>query len=433
MNGENPNNQLNNQLNNQANGQNVLNGTVLNHQNQVGVPTGVNLNAASPEVLDVKTPEPVAVPIPGTEGTNGVNNLMGATAGSGVSLMNNDGINPNSFGSTNKMDNIGVVPPQINNDNKKKKMNKGVFIILILALIALVAFGVYYVLNTAANRIDLTTKNITIGVGDVASDNIKDYVTVKKGDLSSCRLNNKNVNSTEIGEYEYTVVCKDKTFTGKVIVADQTIPQVVVNAVFKKVNDQINVNDFIASCTDNTECVNTFVDEQKVNDYMKTVGGPYEVEINVSDKNNNSKVVKTDLYVTDIELQSFYVCSLASQDLQEHQAKKEVFDTFPFGHDEIGELKMPGIARRDYTYTFNTTEEYQEVILDKPDTITFDNVTGKAFYDDENLKLTISTNLSIDTLNSENNNSFPSDFIGIYRLYVNDKGYSCSTQEKYMY
>lgn len=469
MNGENPNNQVNNQ--------NGLNGTVLGTTNtvgptpnlkenlgnlnnpttmpNVGVPGSVPPQGASipnqnvavetnnvPESLNVApnselvqptvAKEPVAIPIPGTEGTPGVNVLTSNTVGNSVPLMGQDNTNPNGFVAPNKAEDIGVVPPQENNNGKKKKMNKTLFFLLIVILIAGVAFGVYYFLNISVNKLELTTKNVTIGVGETVSDNIKDYVTVKKGDINSCRLNTKNVDPTTIGNYEYSIVCKDKTYTGKVIVADTTAPEVVLKTAFKTVNSQIAVEDFIESCKDSSECTSNFVNEDLVKSYLQTAGGPYKVEIKVADQNNNEKVVEAELYITEYDVDSFYTCALPSENVEGYQAQKVINDTFPLGHDDAGALKLLNTSRRDYVYTFTTSEEYTKAFGgEKKDTITFDNITGKAFYDDENLKLTISTDLPKATLNNENNNAFPTEFVDVYRLYVSEKGYNCSTQESY--
>ena len=183
MNGQIPNNQVNNdsQLNANVLG-NVSPVGPMPNNNPVGETLGAVNNSATPQsmpnmaqtpvepqtlqpnvgmeqpqvtntVLQQPASEPVAVPIPGTEGTPGVNNLMGATVGNGTPLMGQDNINTNNFITGQKMDNIGAVPPQETDKKGKKSGNKLLFILLIIVLIAAVALGVYYVLNFTNNKI----------------------------------------------------------------------------------------------------------------------------------------------------------------------------------------------------------------------------------------------------------------------------------------
>ena len=74
-----------------------------------------------------------------------------------------------------------------------------------------VAFGVYYFLNKS-NSVKLTTKEITIGIGDIVPDDVKSYTSSISGNSSVCSVDNKNVDTTKIGEYKVTIKCKDKTY-----------------------------------------------------------------------------------------------------------------------------------------------------------------------------------------------------------------------------
>ena len=79
---------------------------------------------------------------------------------------------------------------------------------------------------------------------------------------------------------------------------------------------------------------------------------------------------------------------------------------------------------KNNSYTFETEEEYKKAIGNKDNEITFDNITGSAIYDDANLKLIISTDLSLEKLNSENNGAFPTNYSDIQRLYAEKEGYA---------
>ena len=144
--------------------------------------------------------------------------------------------NINDFTNSNKVENIGVVPPQ-NNDNKKKKpMNKILFIILIIALIGAVAYGVYYFLSVSNNTVKLTPKTVSIGVGETVPDDIKEYATFTRGNASTCSVNTRNVDTSTVGEYEVTITCGKNTYKAKVVVSDKTAPVAEVNMVFTTIN-----------------------------------------------------------------------------------------------------------------------------------------------------------------------------------------------------
>ena len=165
-------------------------------------------------VENVAPTEPVARPIPGTEGLPNadVNNLMGGTVGVGTTNFGT----PNMVNPT-KVENIGVVPPSDGNEKKKKPMNKFLFILLIVVLIAGVAFGVYYFLNISKNNVKLTTKEITIGIGEAVPDDVKSYTTSISGNTNLCSVNIRNVNPLAIGEYPVTITCNNKTYETKVL------------------------------------------------------------------------------------------------------------------------------------------------------------------------------------------------------------------------
>lgn len=451
MNGENPNNVTNNELNSTSLGPISL-GSVQNNQNvgnqnvnptpvpnnpttvnpnPVQMPNNVGSEAPAVESLDAapqmpNTPsEPVARPIPGTEGM--VDNVL---TGNTVGVNNNFNVenNVNGFTNANKVENIGAVPPQNNEEKKKKPMNKVLFTLLIVVLIGAVAFGVYYFLNISNNAVKLTTKTLSIGVGETLPDDIKEYITATKGNISTCSINTKNVDISTIGEYEVTINCGKNIYKTKVIVSDKTAPEVKLNMVFKTINSTVTVEDFVKSCNDPSNCKTNFADEAKVKEYLLTAGGPYEVGIEATDDSGNKEVYNAILYVTNEKVFIFANASSPEESLTNYKAKKIINDIFAI---KQGPLEFLNVARRDYKYTFENQADYEEIVKDKADTITFDNITGTATYDDNNLSLVISTNLSLDTLKSENNGEFPTSYADILKLYKDTKGYNVSVTTSY--
>ena len=360
-------------------------------------------NAVEPTLSE---PTPVARPIPGTENQEGINNLTGNTVGAGnINFM---GQNPT------KPTNIGVVPPSNDNKKQKKPMNKFIFIIFIIVLMAGVAYGVYFFLNKSNNTVKLTTKELTIGIGEIVPDDVKSYTTSITGNSSICSVDNKDVDSSQIGEYKVTIKCNDKTYETKVIVADKEAPKVSLNVVFRQVGTSVNVESFVKSCTDPSNCKTTFKNPDEINKYLETPGGPYKVEILAEDDNQNQATYTTDFYVTNEDIFLYLDCSSSETEVLNYNAKKVIEDIFPIARTEFAFLN---VARRDYVYKFNDEKEYQQIIGNKDNTITFDNVTGLAIYDDTNKTLTISTDLQMEQLKSENNGSFPTNYSDILKLY----------------
>ena len=423
----------------------------LNTQTPPVTPTGTvtpNMNAAQPQVNTAPnasvapqptptpatpassvTPEPVAQPIPGTSGTPyQANSLTGNTVGVGTPTMGQDNLNSNGFVEPNKAENIGIVPPLNNpttNEPKKKKgMNKTLFVVLIIVAIAAVAFGVYYFLSIS-NKVTVNLKEVTIGVGDTLSDNISDYATISGKNAGSCTLNIRNVDTQTIGTYNFTITCGDESFTGTVNVSDTTAPEVSLNTLYKVINSTATIDEFVASCTDPSECTTAFANENTLTSYLATAGGPYSIEITATDNAGNSGTYNAQLYVTPYDIRIFKNCESTSSEVSGYQATKTVSDYLPMGNNDTGALVYLGVSQRIYTYVFTNADEYNSVVGDKPQTLTFDSVTGQTVYDDDNLTFQITTDLSLDTLNTEAGGTFPTSYADIDNYYKN-LSYTCN-------
>src|SRR5699024_1884181 len=139
-------------------------------------------------------------------------------------------------------------------------------------------------------------------------------------------------------------------------------------------------------------------------------GGPYDVAINVADEAGNSKEVTGKLYVTPYSIQVFRSCESPSSNVDNYQATKTTTDYLPIGNDTTNGLVYLGVSQRIYTYTFTDTGSYESVVADHPDTLTFDGITGTASYNDDDLTFQITTDLSLETLNSEAGGTFPTTY-----------------------
>ncbi len=366
--------------------------------------------------------EPAPQVIPGTESEYQASSLTNDTVGVGAQTLGTLNVNSNGFVEPNKVENIGAVPPSENSNNKKKKISKPLFVVIIILLICLVAFGVYYFLKISSVKV--TLKDVELNLGDTLSDNIDDYATISGGKKDSCSLVLPDVNSNEIGEYDYKIVCDNKTFTGKITINDIEAPYVLLKPVYVEMNSTIDANDFVEKCEDISECNVSFENSDIVEGYLTSAGGPYKVKLVVSDKYNNSVNIEGELYVSGSEIRYFTSCSSNTSELSNYNATKKVTDILPLGYVDAG-LSYIGFSRRVYTYVFNDKNEYNEVVKDKNYLINFDGVNGLAYYDDANLTLQISVDLSIDTLNSEFGGTFPMSYSS-FNTYYKENGYSCS-------
>lgn len=373
---------------------------------------------------NAKVSEPVAQPIPGTEAS-----LLGETVGTNNANANQDNLNANNYINPNKVESIGTIPPSdkpVKNKKEIKPINKIIFVIIVVALIIGVAFGVYYFLNLSNSAV-VTLKTPTLNLGDSVSDDINDYATIKGNGAGACTLSKVDVNPNEVGEYSFTISCNKKDYTGKVLVIDEKAPEVSLNIVYKTLNDTATVEEFVNTCSDPSDCEVSFVDEAKVSEYLGTAGGPHNIDIRVTDSIGNYKDVVGLLYVTPSDITFYTTCSSKETNITDYNATKQISDFLPLGYLETTGLSYLGISRRIYTYKFTNKEDYLDVSKDKTDTLSFDGVEGMATYDDENLVITISTDLSVDTLNSESNGTFPVAYAG-FTSYYTSKGYTCSNQ-----
>lgn len=354
--------------------------------------------------------EPVAKPIPGTENGQEFSNLTGNTIGVGGNYNQNT---INNFASTTQA-NIGQMPPSNTTPKKEKKFNKVLFVVLILVLMAGIAFFVYYFLNIS-NKVKLSVKDVNLNLGDIVPSDVQSYAIVQRGDVSSCSVNTRGVDTKTIGKYKVVIACGKDTYEVNVNVSDISAPKATLNAIFRPVGSEVVVEDFVSSCIDPSNCVTEIENMDEVNTYLETAGGPYKVKILAKDDLDNQTTYETDLYVTDGDIYLYLNCVSEEVDYPNFNAKKTVSDYLPI---KLEEFKFFQVARRDYIYTFNTIEDFNAAVGGKDTIITFDSITGLASYDEEEKTLRISTDLSMDTLSKENNGVLPTNYTEVQTMYT---------------
>lgn len=383
------------------------NGEVLNPGTTPVNPTPV-MGETNPQATPItnnpsQNLDPIAQPIPGTNQSIGGMN-----------------VNSNGFVESQKMQNVGTDVPNKPDKGKKKGMSKVLFIIIIIILLAAIAYGVYYYLNlgnTAKSKISVTPKNIEIEINQPLSTNLADYATFNGTDSKNCRLITSNVDITTPGTYEYSITCGKDTFKGNVVVINNTTLNVNTKTVYATIlaegatNNNVTVDKFVhaTSCT-GSDCTYAFGEGFDLNTSLKTAGS-YSVPIIVTDGSGTTAIVNANLRVFD-DLKVFTNC---------RNEETKITDKFAIKADNT----FAGYAVRTQEFSFATDEEYQAAVGSKGETITYNNITGKATYDDQNRILTIETELTSDTLNTETGGTFPADFVGINTYYSN-KAYTCT-------
>ena len=117
------------------------------------------------------------------------------------------------------------------NNNDKKPEKKGsfiknlLFIILVLALMGGVAFGVYYYLRLAKNNennVNVTPafnlNKMQINEGDEIPQSLSEYGDFSKIDISNCKLDTSEVKNNVPGNYTYYVMCNGPKYSESFVV-----------------------------------------------------------------------------------------------------------------------------------------------------------------------------------------------------------------------
>lgn len=307
---------------------------------------------------------------------------------------------------------VGAIPP---NNPEKKGMNKVLFIILIVALILGVAYGIYYFLsmNNAEESVTLSSKEYDLY--SEVSENINDYATFENVDSANCALDVTGVDSNVVGTYEYTITCGENVYTSSVEVSDNRDFIVETdNVVFFK-GAEVIADDFILSSTKDNVYY-SFVDDTELLTNLTSTGGPYSVSILAVDNLGNELIVEANYYVV-----LAYLDAISDEYQSEnYDASYTITDRFYIG---TGNVSM-GISYRYYTYQFDY-DTYVSVKSEFDGGYEFDNLAGILVFDDENYTLTIEVTLTDETLDIEYGSDFPEDYSSISTYYKNN-GYTIS-------
>ena len=194
------------------------------------------------------------------------------------------------------------------NNNDKKPEKKGsfiknlLFIILVLALMGGVAFGVYYYLRLAKNNennVNVTPafnlNKMQINEGDEVPQSLSEYGDFSKIDISNCKLDTSEVKNNVPGNYTYYVMCNGSKYSESFVVKSKDgSDEPVTPTVTKRLNvttyfnytikgEQLNIERLISS-DDNLTF--EFANKEKYKEDMYNIG-LQKVEIKAVDSENN--------------------------------------------------------------------------------------------------------------------------------------------------
>ena len=196
-------------------------------------------------------------------------------------------------------DQIGTSPELDAKAKGKRKSNKLLLLILLLAVIGGLGYGCYYFINVKGilNTSDVTVKAVTAEKGEELSTNIADYATFKNTSSSNCTLDTKKVKTDTVGTYEFIITCGSKSYKGKVTVQDTKGPEIVVKTNIVTAGTTLDANMLVASANENAKY--QYASESEREKFQ--TAGLQNLKIIATDDNDNTKNYVIPVIVTSYE------------------------------------------------------------------------------------------------------------------------------------
>ena len=359
------------------------------------------------ETLDI---EPQTAKI--NNGVDDYSNNIGSSIGISPSYISNIDLS--------KKEQIGFLPPEKEEKKKKKNIVKlFVTIIIVCFSIALVGFGVYYYLSLANSKAKkkVILKDLVFDVDTSLSTSPLDYATFNGISSTNCYVNTKDVDTKKSGKSNYSIVCGNEKYDGTITILDKTPPEAVLKTVNKKVNDSIEASEFIESCTDDSECIYSFMDEQQVKASIQNVGS-YTVRIKVSDTSGNSIYLDGTLNVTSSDIAYYLECSSPLNNSSEEYVSS-IIDELGFNDKD----EYLNTLNRTTSYMYLDSNAYKTDKENSGDNA-FKNQTGIVSFDDSKYTVKVTYAISKEQFESESNQSDLNNYETINNYY-NSKSYIC--------
>lgn len=354
-----------------------------------------------------------------------VNNSMSNTPNMDVNTLNSFGQASNMGMNNNIMGSVPT-PPIMNDFNnnpkpEKKGLSKPLILILVVVLIAIVGIGVYVVLNqtnlSKPKGNIIINDPITMPLGKELSTNVSDYATISGFDSTVCSLDLSKVDIKKMGSYDFTVSCGTTSRSGKIVLQDKEAPVVTAKEVTVAPGTNVTLEDFIVSCVDDSNCSYELSDSSKSLKEMASSVGVYDFDLIVSDDYNNSTVVQLTLNVTNNAPVKYMYCTQTATDADNMKASLET--SYRYGINDEDALSQ---TQKIFNYIFETTADYNDAKEE------FGTYSGDVTFNDEDLTISVTTDMTVDELSQEFNVSpFPTNYDDLKEFNLN-QGISCKNR-----
>lgn len=157
--------------------------------------------------------------------------------------------------------------------------------------------------NTPESTLSIKT-DVTVEVNDKLEKEIF-FSKIENVDLDTIEIKYPdNFDISNTGTYEIGIIVNNKTYNTNLIVVDTTKPELTLKEVSIKESKSYSANDFVESCTDNSnkECNIAFYngedEEGNAVDYSKyTSPGTYAIKISATDASGNRTTKETKLTI----------------------------------------------------------------------------------------------------------------------------------------
>lgn len=335
--------------------------------------------------------------------------------------------------------------PSPNNSNNKQKVkppkkeksgifSKILFTILIIGLMGAVAYGIYYYLKIAGNKVNNNTnstpsfalKDVEVGLGESLSDSLSTYGDFSKMDVSKCQLNLDEVDTSQEGTYDYSVICDGAKYSATITVKkDASNP----NNTTINVEPNPNVNLSLTSSfkyvvmgttlsaseliTSNEEYTYEFEDKEDATSQLSNTG-LHGISIKAINAEGKYDTIMAFVYVLETAPKMYFTCENPQKTLTD----KIVFDN---------NKNDMNVSVRMNKYTYESDTEYNNMLSHiENGLLTINDDLGYAITDDINKTITLVKKLGRDILNQEYGKEFPTTYNEISNYYRNEIRFTCS-------
>lgn len=319
-----------------------------------------------------------------------------------------------------------VTPAQAKKNKGKDLLTKILFTFGVLVLMGGVSFGIYFYLDLGSKKakekeasFKLDSKEVF--VGQELSSSVFDYGDFAKVDVSGCTLDLSRVDTSVAGEYPYSMICDGAKYSAKITVIEKADFIVKTNVVYKSSLDTLNVNDFIEAKGKNY--VYSFANQDEALNNLTEPGGPYIVDINVTDEKGKEGKIPTYLYVTSTNVANYLKCT-SKETSTDNGFSYTISDVMVF--DTLrNNLNAP---LRLYNFEKLDEDTYFRYLLEiKDGKLNIDNVEGYVIRDDTNHILRLLVDVDNFIIEGDLGESLPNSYSAIKELYE-EKGYTCSNK-----